>query len=331
VIDLLDTSFRALGAQIRLLIGDPGRQAKSRERLAEEARGFVAEFDARLSRFAPESELCALNADPRPVVPASGLLRQAVEAGLWAARQTQGLVDPTLLPEIELAGYRESREGAESASLREALMLAPQRRAARPRPTSAWREFEVDHQNGVIRRPPGASFDTGGTGKGLCADLVAERLEDCSRFCVDCGGDIRLGGASSAGELFDVHFAHPLLGRTTHVISVPPGGVATSGLDVRIWRRDDGRFAHHLLDPSTGQPAWTGLIGATAIGATALQAETLSKAALLSGAERARELLADRGGLIVHEDGEVEAVGRICLRPLVRVSVPADLVTPRAA
>ena len=27
----------------------------------------------------------------------------------------------------------------------------------------------------------------------------------------------------------------------------------------------DGRFAHHLIDPSTGEPAWTGLVAVTAV------------------------------------------------------------------
>jgi hypothetical protein len=43
---------------------------------------------------------------------------------------------------------------------------------------------------------------------------------------------------------------------------------ATSGLNVRIWRDEDGRYSHRLRDPATGEPAWTGLIGATALGDT---------------------------------------------------------------
>jgi thiamine biosynthesis lipoprotein len=83
---------------------------------------------------------------------------------------------------------------------------------------------------------------------------------------------------------------------------------------VRIWRRPDGGFAHHLLDPSTGEPAWTGLIGVTALGGSALEAETLSKLALLSGPDAARRVLAEYGGVIVHDSGEVEAVGPLAGR-----------------
>ena len=58
-------------------------------------------------------------------------------------------------------------------------------------------------------------------------------------------------------------------------------------------------------------PAWTGLIGATALGATALEAETCSKMALLGGPVSARDVLAEHGGIIVHDHGEVEAIGPI--------------------
>ena len=107
-------------------------------------------------------------------------------------------------------------------------------------------------------------------------------------------------------------------------IRVARGGIATSGLNIRIWREPDGRFAHHLLDPSTGRPAWTGLIGVTALGDTALEAETLSKIALLSGPRGARHMLADHGGVIIHDSGDVEVIGpvdRVGARARHRVAV----------
>jgi thiamine biosynthesis lipoprotein len=84
-----------------------------------------------------------------------------------------------------------------------------------------------------------------------------------------------------------------------------------------VWRNPDGTYAHHLLDPSTGEPAWTGLIAATALAPTALEAEALAKAALLSGPEGARRVLAARGGILVHDSGDVDRVG---LRPRVRLA-----------
>jgi thiamine biosynthesis lipoprotein len=275
----------------------------------------VFEFAHRLSRFLADSELSALNHDPRSRVPASPLLRAAVNAGLWAAERSGGLVDPTLVQALECGGYARSLDGVTPASLEEALAAAPARAPAAPDPAARWRRVRVDDEAGVIERPPGVMIDTGGTGKGLCADAVGYRLGGYTRFVVDCGGDITVGGVGAQLEPYQITVEHPLNRKPIGTIRLSRGGVATSGLNVRLWRNADGGFGHHLLDPSTGAPAWTGLIGVTALGATALEAETLSKMALLLGAAGARDVLAEQGGVIVHDDGAVEAIGPIDLRP----------------
>jgi len=78
----------------------------------------------------------------------------------------------------------------------------------------------------------------------------------------------------------------------------------------------NGVASSHLLDPSTGAPAWTGLVQASALAPTALEAETLAKAAYLSGPLAARGLLADHGGILVDEAGCVEIVHSRDVAPL---------------
>jgi FAD:protein FMN transferase len=314
-----DVVFDAMGSHVRFLIGEPGEGVAPAPAAAERARRFVVEFDRTLSRFKADSELCGLNGDPRQRVPASELLRQAVKAGLEAAERSGGLVDPTLVREIEATGYAASRAGVPGAPLGAALEEAPARRPAGPSPEARWKSFSVDDARGEIVRPPGALFDTGGAGKGLAADLIAAQLRGYSRFVVDCGGDIRIGGSDALVHPYEVYVEHPLTGERAFVLRLSRGGVATSGLNVRIWRGEDGRFSHHLLDPATGEPAWTGLIGATALGDTAVEAETLSKSALLSGPQGAREVLAAQGGLIVHDSGRVEPVGPLAAPPRIRL------------
>jgi thiamine biosynthesis lipoprotein len=310
-----DTTFRSMGSDVRLIIEPPLlRGLPGPAEAAEGERRYIEDFARRLSRFRPDSELCALNADPSPEVPASILLRTAVAAGLWAAERSGGLVDPTLVGEIEAAGYASSQDGSTPAPLQAALAAAPPPRPARPRAEARWRQIEIDHERGTVRRPPGLRIDTGGTGKGLAADAVAHRLRGYTRFVVDCGGDIAIGGVAGQLDPIAIEVEHPLTGECIHTLRVAQGGVATSGLNVRIWRRADGTFAHHLLDPSSGEPVWSGLIGATALAPSALEAETLSKLALLTGADGAREALAEHGGIVVHDDGDVELIGPICDR-----------------
>ena len=319
-----DHSFRAMGSAIRVIVERPSPGSPNSDTAIADAERFIRDFDARLSRFRPDSELSALNGDRREAVPASTLLRDAVRAGIWAATRTNGLVDPTLVREIEEVGYRSTREGIRPANLAEALAFAPARRPAAPATDARWRDVEIDEAFGVIRRRPGIRFDTGGTGKGLAADLLAERLAGYGRFVVDCGGDVRVGGLTLEMEPIEVMVAHPITGEHHFALTLAGGAAATSGLDVRLWRRPDGRFAHHLIDPSTGEPAWTGLVGTTAVAPSALEAETLSKFALLSGPLRAREVLAEHGGLIVHDSGETERVGPVPARPRYSLTIRGD-------
>ena len=117
------------------------------------------------------------------------------------------------------------------------------------------------------------------------------------RYAISVGGDLAVGGGA-----WEVAVTGARSGEEVHRLRVS-GGVATSGIHERLWRREDGAFAHHLLDPSTGEPAWTGLVAATAAAPSALEAEVLAKTALLSGRATARRLLRRHGGVLQHEDG----------------------------
>jgi thiamine biosynthesis lipoprotein len=94
----------------------------------------------------------------------------------------------------------------------------------------------------------------------------------------------------------------PFDGTVLHTFQLAAGGVATSGIGRRAWLDETGRPAHHLLDPATGRPAFTGIVQATALAPSALEAEVRAKAALLSGPRDAARWLRD-GGVIVLRDG----------------------------
>ena len=305
------------GTSVRILVGGPAPAGQpSPELAAAAAEAVLWSCQRELTRFDPGSELSRLNADLAPVHVTSRLVAGAVAAALRAAERSGGLVDPTLLGAIEDAGYRESRAGARPASLSAAIRVAPPRRPAAPARTAwpgdprgpaaapAWQATSVAGRE--VRRPPGVRLDLGGSAKGFAADRAAGTLAGQRSFAVDAGGDIVLGG--TAGEPRLVRVTHPLDAARAIEFELVAGAVATSGLGTRIWRTDTG-FAHHLLDPSSGRPAWTGVIQATALAATGVEAETLAKTALLSGPERGLGVLEPAGGALVLDDGEVVLAG----------------------
>jgi thiamine biosynthesis lipoprotein len=256
----------------------------------------LLDWHDRFSRFLPASELSRLNADPRSAVPVSETMARLAEAVIEAGERSGGLVDGTLAGEIEAAGYR--RDLGAPLPLRLALRLAGARRPAGPSAHQGWRELRLE--DGVLHRPPGIRIDSGGLAKGLFADLIAGELD--GTFAVDCGGDLRIGGAPR-----EIHVADPFGGAPLHTFTLADAGVATSGIGNRSWLGSGGRPAHHLLDPTTGRPAFTGVVQATAIAPTALEAELRAKAAVLAGPERAEAWL-EHGGVVVFDDESARIV-----------------------
>jgi thiamine biosynthesis lipoprotein len=283
------------------VIGD-GRLGTPEDAVAH-IRRRLEDWHERLTRFEPGSELSALNADPRTTVPVTEVMARFVEAVVHAADQTGGLVDATLLEPLEDAGYRADLGAPVPLEL--ALRLVRKRRPAGPRAEARWRELAVDRAAGTVTRPVGLRLDTGGLAKGLFADLLAGELRRHASFAVDCAGDLRIGGAKAIPR--PVRVASPFEDRVLHEFELSEAGVATSGIGRRSWLDARGVPAHHLLDPATGRPAFTGIVQATALAPTALGAEILAKAAVLSGPEAARGWLA-HGGVIVYDDGAFEVV-----------------------
>jgi thiamine biosynthesis lipoprotein len=281
--------FPCFGGRVTL-VADAGDLGRVRARLEH--------WHDVLTRFDPASELCLLNANPAERVRVSPVMAIFASAAVDAAHRTDGLVDPTLAPEIEAAGY--GTDLGAPIDLETSLAPAPPRRHARPHPGRRWLEIEVDPMRCTISRPPGLRLDSGGVAKGLLADMAARLLPEAGSFAIDCCGDVRVGGRNGLDRPVEVD--DPFGRGTLYEFVLPAGGVATSGIGRRSWIGPDGRPAHHLLDPSTGRPAYTGIVQATAFAPTAADAEVRAKAALLGGPERARDWLA-HGGVLVFDDG----------------------------
>jgi thiamine biosynthesis lipoprotein len=292
--------FDCFGSSCAALVsGSAG--ARSAGEAASSAKRSLLDWHTRFSRFLPTSELSLLNDDPRHAVSVGALMARFVAAACAAGRVTGGLVDATLLAEIEGAGY--IGEPPAPLALSAALALAPTRAPAGHAPIERWRQIQVDLVEGIVRRPPGIRLDSGGLAKGLFADVLAARLAHHPSFAINCAGDLMIGGSARLTRPVEVE--SPFDGQTLHTFELRHGGVATSGIGRRSWLQRSGAPAHHLLDPASGRAAFTGVVQVTALAPSALLAEIRAKAALLSGPRGASRWLRD-GGVIVFDDGSHE-------------------------
>jgi thiamine biosynthesis lipoprotein len=268
--------WQALGTQVRLVLTDPGALGAARADLA----GRLDLLDRTCSRFRPDSELRRLDPHRGGPVPISPLLAELVEAGLRAARLTDGDVDPTLGTAMQEAGYD-----------RTFRLVAPDGPALRivAGPAAGWRAVQLDRERCLLTVPTGVLLDLGATAKAWAADDAAGALAD--RFgcgvLVSLGGDIAVAGQAPEGgwnvRVQDAvgHPDLPAIGPSA-MVSVASGGLATSSVSARRWVRG-GAPMHHVLDPRTGMPAQSPWRTVSVAAASCVDANVASTAAIVRG------------------------------------------------
>ena len=313
-------SFRAMNTDVQLVIDSKSEDAA--RIAARRVEAMFGETERVLSRFLSESELSALNRSAGRPFRASPLLFQAVTEALAAARETDGLFDPTVLNALLAAGYDRSFEllndGAgeparhevdlevrEDGRLGGSLALSG---APSPRSTASWRDVVVDRGSSAITLPLNTGLDLGGIGKGWTVDRAANILRHFGSFVVDAGGDIYAAGTQADGAPWTVGVEDPAdHSRDIAVLAVRDQAVVTSTTSRRRWVLH-GQEQHHLIDPRTGRSADSGVISVTVIASSVVRAETLAKAALLLGPREGTRFLEEHGvqGILVLDGGQVK-------------------------
>jgi thiamine biosynthesis lipoprotein ApbE len=295
-------SWPAIGTTVRLVVTDPARLAAGRELLAS----YLAALDLACSRFRADSELAGAERRAGTPVPVSGVLADAVAVALDAARATDGDLDPTVATRLAALGYDRDFELV-------ARDGPPVRVTVRTRPS--WQDIRLDRGSRRLTVPPGVRLDLGATAKARAADRAAARLAahlGCG-VLVSLGGDIAVGGAPPDGgwrvRIQDItgHPDDPPAG-PSQLIAMTGGGVSSSGIAARSWRRG-GVMLHHILDPRTGLPAPPVWRTVSAVADTAVAANIASTTAIIRGAG-APGWLESRGipARLVAVDGSVRAV-----------------------
>ena len=289
--------FPAFGTAAVVLVADLDGEVDAATRAVEAA---VASVDAACSRFRDDSELAKLNAAGGAVVAASPVLLDALSVAVRAAQLTDGLVDPTVGTAMRVLGY--DRDYAHVPATGPPLVI---RIGAVP----GWQVITIDPVAGTVRVPAGVSVDLGATTKAWCADRAAAAAASasCSGVLVSLGGDVAVAGPPPSGgwrvRVTDHHGASDDAPGQT--VAIASGGIATSGITARRWRRG-GEEVHHIVDPGTGTSAPGPWRTVSVAAGTCADANTASTAAIVLGERAPAWLEAHRlAARLVRADGEV--------------------------
>jgi thiamine biosynthesis lipoprotein len=289
------TEFRAMGTTVALLLPQEHYSWATHE-----VQSLFATWEQTLSRFLPDSDLSRLNQHAGRPVKVSGLLFTVLETALRAAQATEGLYDPTLLPQLRQLGYDRSFD--------EIVDRLPANKE-QMRPGGGWREIQMDRQRRQVTLPKGVSIEVGGIAKGMAVDAALEhlRMRGLTTALVNAGGDLAVLGVPPVEQQWPI----AVQGRTiSWIIPLRSGALATSGIARRHWQQGN-QMRHHLLDPRTGMPSQSGLWSVTVAASRCTQAEVAAKVAFLLGAEQGWAFLLRHGlaGVLVRNNGAWATAG----------------------
>ena len=266
----------------------------------------VGAIDLACSRFREDSELSRLQAgDGRREGTVSPLLAQALATAIRAAELTDGAVDPTVGEAVRSAGYNVDFDAVAPDGAPLTLAVSP---------VPGWQRFRLFPATRRVEIDAGVEVDLGATAKALAADLAAAAALEAVHgggVLVSLGGDVSVAGEPPV-DGWHIQIAEDSRAEITpddETIAIRAGGVATSSITVRRWRRG-GVELHHIIDPATGLPAAGPWRTVSVVAGSCVDANIAATAAIVRGATAAAWL--DQAGLparLVDHSGAMTRVG----------------------
>lgn len=272
------------------------------EPLKAEIDALLAQVNAQMSTYDPDSDLSRLN--KAPAGEWVGIPPELMQV-LLAARQvfelSDGRFDPTVGPLVNLWGFGPGVEVDFPDEVKVQKALAR---------VGFSRHLSLDTDNHRVRKDhPAVYVDLSAIAKGYAVDVVADMLaaREITDYMVEIGGEIRVAGNNPANKPWRLAVESPTPGqRKIHgVVAVNEMAIATSG-DYRNFFEHEGRRYSHSIDPLTGYPVAHKMVSATVLHASAMQADALATTMMVLGPEAGLELAKAQGLAVwlIAVDGE---------------------------
>lgn len=153
--------------------------------------------------------------------------------------------------------------------------------------------------------------DLGSIAKGYAADEIVEILkkEGVTQAIVDLGGNIYAMGLKEGNKNWKIGIQNPFDDRGSVVgsVSVTDKSVVTSGIYERFLEKDEVKY-HHILNPKTGYPYETDIVGVSIIADESIDADALSTLVFTKGIEEGIKFVEQLDGIdavFINKDNEV--------------------------
>ncbi len=146
----------------------------------------------------------------------------------------------------------------------------------------------------------GQIVDLGGIAKGYAGDEAVKIYKEhgIKSAFINIGGNVVVLGSKPDKTPWKVGIQDPRATRDNYlgIVEVSNKAVVSSGDYERFFEKDGIRY-HHILDPYTGYPANSGLMSATIIADSSIDADALSTATFVLGLQKGIELIESLKGV----------------------------------
>ena len=155
----------------------------------------------------------------------------------------------------------------------------------------------------------GMKIDLGSVLKGYTSSKIIDFLHSkgIKSAIINLGGNVHALGRKPDGSLWNVGIKGPFSEDTFGILKCENKAIITSGGYERYFE-EDGKTYWHILDPSTGTPADSGLVSVTVIGTDGMLCDGLSTAFFVMGLDKAISLwknLSDIDLVLVDKDKNI--------------------------
>lgn len=264
--------FRAMGTACVIQFRHPGDRTARQFLVA--ALDWLTAFEAKFSRFRPDSILSRINASAGLAwVDVDGETERLLDLAADLHRLTDGILDPTMLPLLRVWDWKTVHAKLpDKAAIKAAHGLTGFRK--------------IERQPGRVHLPQaGMGLDFGGFGKEYAVDQLVRiaREHGIQDALIDLGRDLYGMGGNGQHPFWHVGLEDGRFpGTCWGGLAVSDFAVAASGDGIRRFERHGVRYGH-ILDPRTGWPVANGVRSVTVLAPTCLQAGIYSTALFVLG------------------------------------------------
>ena len=282
-IELISLSGNTMGTTYHIKVV-PNANMPDAQLLQAEIDLALEQVNDQMSTYRADSELSRFNklALTQSVEVSADTIR-VVEAGLRLNKLTQGALDITLGPLVNLWGFGPDKRPINTPSQQD-IDLAKTKMGID--------SLEID---GYRLKKTNADLyvDLSSIAKGFGVDKIARLLDKhhAAGYLVEIGGELSVKGTKADGSPWRVAVEQPTSdGRAIQQV-IQPGtmALATSG-DYRNYFEENGTRFSHLIDPRTGYPIHHRLASVTVLHKECMIADGYATAMMVLGTEASLEL-----------------------------------------